>query len=249
MSREAYQREGYTVAPGLFSLDEIAVVSEEANRLLGQRHRIDFNNLRCRWTNHYQTQECRFDCFDPVTDLSPPIADLARHPRLLSFLRELYGEDACLFKDKLIYKPPGASGYSLHQDYISWPSFPKSFVTVLIAIDPSTDENGATEIYPGLHRGGYLSPRDGDYHDLDESAVDGVEGVRLCLNSGDVAVFHGMLPHRSAPNKSDRWRRQLYLSYNARSDGGDQRDAHYAEFRAWLKQKYAQFGKHETYFD
>ncbi len=38
---------------------------------------------------------------------------------------------------------------------------------------------------------------DGEYHELRESAITGVEAVRLCLQPGDVAVFDGMLPHRS----------------------------------------------------
>ncbi len=70
----------------------------------------------------------------------------------------------------------------------------------------------------------------------------------LVLQPGDVAVFGGFTPHRSDPNTSDRWRRQLYLSYNAHSDGGEQRTKHYEEFHAWLKVKYAEYGKTETYF-
>ena len=248
MRSEEYRDLGYVIVRGMFSREEMATVSEEANRAFARKDLIDFNNMRCRWLNHHETEECRFDCFDPITDLSDAIDRMARDPRLLDLLSTLYGEEACLFKDKLIYKPPGAMGYGLHQDYISWPSFPKSFNTVLIPIDPATDENGATEVFPGTHRDGYLSALDGDYHQLDDSAVAGVEGVRLCLEPGDVAVFDGMLPHRSAPNKSTHWRRQLYLSYNAMSDGGDQRDAHYREFHGWLKKKYAEYGKTNTYF-
>jgi hypothetical protein len=70
----------------------------------------------------------------------------------------------------------------------------------------------------------------------------------LTLAPGDVAIFGGFTPHRSAPNRSDRWRRQLYLSYNALSDGGDQHDKHYAEFHAWLRKRYAEHGKHDVYF-
>ena len=33
------------------------------------------------------------------------------------------------------------------------------------------------------------------------------------------------------------------------SDGGDLRDAHYQDFRAWLTQKYAEHGKTDTYFE
>jgi len=243
-----YRETGVTVLSGVFSPAEIAAVSDEADRLLQLNHLIHSNNLRCRWQNHHATDECRFDCFDPVIDLSPPIEQMARDQRVLGIVSALYGEEACLFKDKLIYKPPGAKGYSLHQDYIGWESFPRSFVTVLIPIDAATDENGATEVFPGLHKRGYLSAMDGDYHELPLSSVEGAAGVRLCLELGDLAVFDGMLPHRSAANRSDKWRRQLYLSYNARSDGGEQREAHYREFHAWLKSKYAEYGKHETYY-
>ena len=54
-------------------------------------------------------------------------------------------------------------------------------------------------------------------------------------------------PAPVGPELLGPWRRQLYLSYNKASDGGEQR-AHYAEFQAWLVKKYAQYGKTETYF-
>jgi hypothetical protein len=44
-----------------------------------------------------------------------------------------------------------------------------------------------------------------------------------------------------------RWN-PVYLSYNASSDGGEQRDRHYAEVADWLKDRYAEYGKTMTYF-
>lgn len=152
MRSDEFRESGYVIVRGLHSREEIAVVSVEANRVFARKELIDFNNMRCRWLDHDETKECRFDCFDPITDLSEPIDRMARDPRLLDLLSTLYGQEACLFKDKLIYKPPGASGDGLHQDYISWESFPKSFLTVLIPIDPANDGNGATEIFPGTHK-------------------------------------------------------------------------------------------------
>jgi hypothetical protein len=70
----------------------------------------------------------------------------------------------------------------------------------------------------------------------------------LELDPGDIALFSAFTPHRSAPNHSDRWRRQLYLSYNANNEGGDRREAHYREFHAWLKDRYAEYGKTQTWF-
>ena len=59
----------------------------------------------------------------------------------------------------MIFKPPGATGYQLHQDYIGWREFPESFITVIVAIDPTDATNGATEVFPGYHRQGISRPK------------------------------------------------------------------------------------------
>jgi ectoine hydroxylase-related dioxygenase (phytanoyl-CoA dioxygenase family) len=246
--REQYHREGYLVLRAFFPPHEIAEVAAEADALIRRFDLIDKDNLRCRWQEHVVTGECLFETFDPVADIGPRCARLAEDRRLLAALAELYGEEACLFKDKLIFKPPGARGYGLHQDYIAWPSFPRSFVTALVPLDPAGADNGCTEVFPGYHLQGCLTPQDGDYHEVPLDLIDESRGVLLELRPGDVAVFGAFTPHRSAPNRSAVWRRQLYLSYNAFSDGGRQRDRHYQEFLEWLKEKYAEYGKHNVYF-
>lgn len=245
---EQYDRDGFIILRGVFLAEEIAGLAAEADTLAARRELIDVQNIRCRWSDHSETKACTFDCFDPVIDIGPVCRFFAHDPRILEPLRAIYRDEACLFKDKLIFKPPGLKGYSLHQDYIGWASFPESFLTLIIAIDPTGRDNGATEVFPGYHRQGYLSPKDGEYHELPLSAVDEATGVLLELEPGDVAIFSGYTPHRSAPNRSDRSRRQLYLSYNAHRDGGEQRTAHYREFYAWLVKKYAEYGKTGVYF-
>jgi ectoine hydroxylase-related dioxygenase (phytanoyl-CoA dioxygenase family) len=243
-----YQTEGFVVVRQVFDADRIAELDAEALRLRQRTDLIDADNVRCRWQNDVNTGECRFDCFDPVIDLSAVCERTARDPRLLDIVGTLYGEPACLFKDKLIFKSPGTLGYNLHQDYISWKSFPTSFLTVIVAIDAADAKSGATEVFPGCHQRGSLSPPDGLYHQLPDTAVDLSTGVVLTLAPGDIAVFSGYTPHRSGPNRSSQWRRMLYLSYNALSDGGEQRNEHYAEFRTWLQDRYAEYGKTSTFF-
>lgn len=248
--RKAYECDGYVIVRSLFDSRLMAEAAAAADVLLEQfDHLRDVKNIRCRWQDNVFTGECTFECFDPVIDLSPVCERLAYHPALLALLADLYGEPACLFKDKLIYKPPGVKGYGLHQDWIAWDGFPRSFLTVLIPFDAADRDNGCTIVYPGYHHGGPLSEPDGKYHELPPETVDESRAVHLLLEPGDVAVFGGFTPHRSDPNVSDRWRRQLYLSYNALSDGGEQRTQHYREFHDWLRTKYAEYGKTETYFE
>jgi len=243
----SYHADGFLVVSGLFSGERVAELDREATRIRARTDPIDQNNDRRRWQNDI-AGECRFDCFDPVIDLSEACERAARDSRLLEIIAALYGEPACLFKDKLIFKAPGTLGYNLHQDYIAWKSFPTTFLTVIVAIDAADAANGATEVFPGYHRHGCLTTRDGNYHQLPDDAVDLSTGIVLELAPGDVAIFSGYTPHRSAPNASSEWRRLLYLSYNAFSDGGEQRDRHYAEFRTWLQERYAEYGKTATYF-
>src|SRR5262245_40592506 len=115
---ERYAEDGFVIVRGMFSAEEISALDQGAARLLQRTDLVDINNIRCRWQNHFQTHECRFDCFDPVIDLSPTCESVARSAKMLEFIGWFYGERACLFKDKLIFKPPGAEGYRLHQDYI-----------------------------------------------------------------------------------------------------------------------------------
>ncbi len=244
----SYHDNGYLILRGVFRPEEIAVLAFESQMLLSRRDLIDTANIRCRWQDHVTSGECLFDCFDPVIDIGPICRGFARDERIMAPLRAIYNDEAYLLKDKLIFKRPGAKGYALHQDYISWKEFPDSFMTVILAIDPTDAENGATEVFPGYHRQGYLSARDGDYHELAPAAIDESRGAVLDLQPGDLALLSGFTPHRSAPNRSDRWRRQLYLSYNAGRDGGDLRDAHYRKFHEWLKEKYAQYGRTGVYF-
>lgn len=245
---DEYRQQGFVVCRGVFAAEEINELATEADDLLKRTDLIDMQNLRCRWQKHVDGSDCVFETFDPVIDLGPVSRRIAYDSRILDILAQLYGEPARLFKDKLIFKPPGAFGYDLHQDYIAFPDFPRSFLTVLVPIDAADLKNGCTIVYPGYHQQGCMSAEDGDYHALGNDSVDHNRAVPLELLPGDIAVFTGFTPHRSAPNHSTGYRRQLYLSYNATSDGGDFREPHYRIFLEWLEKKYAEYGKTGVYY-
>jgi 2-aminoethylphosphonate dioxygenase len=247
--RTYWEEQGFLIVRGLYAPTDIAAASDEAELLRGRNDLISTRNLRCRFQPNVVTGECQFETFDPIVDIGSVCKRLALDPRLLGVLADLYGDEPCLFKDKLIYKPPGVKGYGLHQDWIGWPGFPRSFLTVLIPLDDVDANNGCTEVFGGYHRNGSLTPEDGQYHELSADLVEPSRGMLLEMQRGDVAIFGGFTPHRSAPNRSSRWRRQLFLSYNARGDGGDQRGKHYDEFHRWLRVKYADYGKTDVYFE
>src|SRR5262249_33820817 len=90
VERSAYDEQGSVTVPAVFPPGELPAAVSDAERLVQRKDLIDVRNLRCRWQPRCEDGECLFETFDPVIDLSPACAHLARHPRLLSILGELY---------------------------------------------------------------------------------------------------------------------------------------------------------------
>lgn len=234
---QAYHEDGFLVLRQVFDSDRIVKLGDEGNRIANEHcDLINPRNMRVRFKPNVSGGVPLFEVFDPIADLSSIAREIANAKVLHEILFDIYGEPACLFKDKLICKPAGAAGATLHQDWIAWPGFPESFLTVLIAIDRFTLENGTTQVYPRLHKDGYLSAKDGQHHVLEANDLIG-EPVPLLLEPGDIAIFGCFTPHVSAENRSASSRRGYFISYNAVSDGGDQYAKHYEEFHAWIRNK------------
>jgi ectoine hydroxylase-related dioxygenase (phytanoyl-CoA dioxygenase family) len=207
---DAYARRGFVVIPGVFGGDEVVAYAAECDRL-EQSGILDPDNLR----THVLNSDRPPDRLDPLVDISPLFRELASSPRLTTPAGQILGDEALLFKDKVIFKPPGMKGYATHQDFAYWqwlPAPPEALLTVLVALDGATAENGAVEFFAGKHSSLLTAP--GAPADVDATTL-GAPGEIVETNPGDVVMFHSLTPHRSGDNRSASMRRQLYLSYSA----------------------------------
>ncbi|GBG24053.1 Phytanoyl-CoA dioxygenase, peroxisomal [Hondaea fermentalgiana] len=153
---------------------------------------------------------------------------LAEEGPIMDVLEQLMNEPAVLFKEKINYKLSGGGGFPAHQDAPAFTSFgQRNHLTVNIAIDAATRENGCLEAAPGHHRAG-LFPQDPVHRGLSaESEASLGNWADLLLDVGDVLIFSSWLPHRSGANRSDAARRALYITYNGETDG-EYREQYYA---------------------
>jgi ectoine hydroxylase-related dioxygenase (phytanoyl-CoA dioxygenase family) len=171
-------------------------------------------------------QLCRVEDFVPY---HAGLAQLLSNEPLCGVLALLFGERAVLFKEKINFKLPQGAGFAPHQDAPAFASFGQSYhITVMLAVDPCTPENGCLEVVEGLHGSGlFPQAADGTLH------PDWVNAQRwrpVEMVPGDVLLFDSYLPHRSGPNRSSQPRRALYVTYN-RESAGRQRDAYFAHKR------------------
>ena len=118
-----------------------------------------------------------------------------------------------------------------HQDMaFAPPGFLDSYrnvVTVWLALDPATQENGCLEFVPGSHRTGLFPHAGHPERDADEPVTkDAVEphvdvgavlpGARTAvvpLRPGSAVMFDGMILHRSAANIAESPRRAISFVY------------------------------------
>jgi len=213
-----YHARGYVAVRDRFTPGEVARWQSECDRLweaLSQQPpdgRVQFRE--------HQNGTAIADRIDPLLDVSPLFRRLARDPRVAGTAESALGGPVKVVKAKLITKRPGTHGYGLHQDYPYWRHLGMEadhMLTVQVAIDPATEVNGGVELWPGMHRG-ILPPPTENPLDVAESAVATVEAELIPLSPGDLLLFHSLVPHRSAPNRSSNPRRAVFVTYGRRRE-------------------------------
>ena len=150
-------------------------------------------------------------------------------PKLIDCVGQLIGDEAVLFKEKVNFKPSGGGGFKPHQDIQpGWDEYAPYFLSVLVTVDVSTEENGCLELAAGHHRSGMIGRK---WQPLEGDELKGITFKKYPMRPGDVAFFDCFVPHRSEPNLTPVRRRNLYLTYNRKCDG-DHRARYFADKRA-----------------
>jgi ectoine hydroxylase-related dioxygenase (phytanoyl-CoA dioxygenase family) len=142
------------------------------------------------------------------------------HPAIVDQIEPLLGPDIIFWAAALFCKPPGEGReVAWHQDGVYWPIEPPATVTVWVAIDAATPENGAMQYLPGSHRLGVLPHEESKREGLVlntavvESEIDAGTARSISLAAGQVSLHDIHLVHGSPPNRSDKRRAGLTLRY------------------------------------
>ncbi len=128
-----------------------------------------------------------------------------------------------LFQDNLVWKRPGAGArIEWHQDYSYWPLSSPAGLTLWIALDAADVADGCIHYLPGTHRLGERAPQDfvagarqGARPDLEPLDARGREheAVPVRAAPGDAIAHDPLVWHMSPPNRSQRERRALTVSW------------------------------------
>ena len=148
------------------------------------------------------------------------LLEFAQHPDLLDVAEQIVGPDIIFWGSQVFSKPPG-DGMAIpwHQDGQYWPMRPLATVTVWIALDPATEENGCLRVVPRTHRSGLMQHVSTDEaglalnQGLDEDEFDDSGAVDILLEPGQISLHDSMLVHGSNANRSSKRRCGYAIRY------------------------------------
>ncbi|MFI4918772.1 MAG: phytanoyl-CoA dioxygenase family protein [Legionellales bacterium] len=187
-----------------------------------------------KWMKYFEKNQqaerqlCRVENF---IDYHSKMYDMANGTRTLQLVSALMGEPAVIFKEKINYKLPNGGGFKPHQDAPAFISFNQKFhITMMVAIDDCTLENGCLQVVAGGANKPEILPQEKDGSICTANASQ-LKWTPIECKCGDVILFDSYLPHYSELNRSNGSRRAVFITYNKVAEGGSMRAAYFKDKR------------------
>ncbi|MEM0947337.1 MAG: phytanoyl-CoA dioxygenase family protein [Pseudomonadota bacterium] len=208
----SFQRQGYTAFPGALEQDELQILRSACDTLLaepvddggGDRHKIGLGHAR-RFLAH------RHEEF-------PDVERFLLGPKVERIVRACLGTDSFLFNEQFVVKGQGTgASFAWHQDgaYVGYDHRP--YLTVWIALDDTTEQNGCVYILPrDLDKDPGIDPHEWQDETSEMNGYTGDDpGLPMICEAGTIVAFSSLTLHRSGPNTTGRPRRAYVCQYSS----------------------------------
>lgn len=219
----AYHEAGFVAYPRLLTPDQVAFLGQRTADMAAGRHPLPEMIKRFP----IMQQEPAIDRGDAQADdpldrlrkinypshVDEDFRSIAMSQPIVDVVEALLGtSDIVMLGDQIFMKPPfHGSLKEYHQDSASWPHLvPHAQVTVWVALDDATIDNGCLRYLPGSHQFGLILPQhlpqvlDGPLMAA-ETAVE--------VPAGGCIFHHSLALHTSGPNITPRRRRGWALHF------------------------------------
>ncbi|MGC4045045.1 MAG: phytanoyl-CoA dioxygenase family protein [Armatimonas sp.] len=154
------------------------------------------------------------------------IRDFVTRPEFVAITTPILGPDVDLYWNQSVFKmPDGESEFPWHQDSGYTDVIPSPYLTLWLAINDATTENGCISVIPGSHKRG-LVPHEKTSIGLScHSLNDPDQGIQVPVKAGSIAVFYSLTLHKSGVNRSKGPRKAYVIQYSV----SELRDAYTGE--------------------
>jgi ectoine hydroxylase len=234
--RRAWREDGFFLRRAAFAAAEVAAfqlaaerVAERAARAAlasAQRYAVDGNVYVEAAGSTLQFEHAEgsstLRVVEPFHHLDAVLDRLLDDPRLVDPMRELVGSaGVAVWTDKLnLKRPREGSKFRWHQDSPYWAhaaAHLDQLPNVMVTLDDADAENGCFRVIRGSHLRGMLPGCEGEGRlgplFTDPRAFDLAAQVPAEAPAGSLVFFSPHTVHGSEPNRSERQRRALVVTY------------------------------------
>lgn len=210
---DGYFERGYAILPACLSSEELDMLRTVCDQLLaeppdddngGTAHNIGRGQDR-RFLRHRHRDIAALSAF--------VLGDGMR-----ALVQNFVGNTPYLFNEQFVVKGPRTgAAFGWHQDsgYVGFDHAP--YLSVWIALDDTTEENGPVFVLPrNLKEDVSIAPHHWNEADKEFVGYDGPEqGVAATVPAGSMVLFSSVTLHRSSPNTTAHPRRAYLAQYSS----------------------------------
>lgn len=216
-----FKQNGFALVPDLIPHDLLRDLVAVTDRLMDGARQTDANTEFLELDTGHTRAEPRIRRIKTPHSADPIFFDFARSEALMQLVSGIVGPNVRLSHSKINTKSgDNGSPIEWHQDWAFAPHTNMDMCIVAVMLDDCLADNGPLMVMPDSHRGPLLEHHDKDGFfvgaiDIDRDGVNLTQAVPLIGRAGSITIHHPMTIHGSAPNRSGRMRRMMFLEYTA----------------------------------
>jgi phytanoyl-CoA hydroxylase len=149
-----------------------------------------------------------------LAEADAQIRAFVTRPEFVAITTQILGADIDLYWNQSVFKmPEGKKEFPWHQDDGYTLVTPSPYLTLWLALNDATPENGCVSVLPGAYRAGLREHYYSDLGYVCHDSDDPNQGVLVPVKAGSIAAFWSLTPHKSGPNLSQAPRKAYVIQY------------------------------------
>jgi phytanoyl-CoA hydroxylase len=209
--KEQLDRDGYFVLDNVFTRAEMDELAERIEA--HQRRHTEAIRGQGGTQGISRAEEITFTSH--LAENDDGIRDFVQRPEFVAITTTILGPDVDLYWNQAVFKmPEGEQQFPWHQDDGYTPVTPSPYLTLWLALNDATIQNGCISVLPESHKRGLIphekTPIGLSCHSLDDPD----QGIPVPVSAGSIAVFYSLTMHKSGVNRSQGPRKAYIIQYS-----------------------------------
>lgn len=209
--RRRLDEDGFFVLDNVFASPEMDEVAQRIESLQ-RRHE---EQLRAQGGTQGISRADEITFTSHLAEQDESIRAFCARPEFVAITTQILGPDIDLYWNQSVFKQPeGTKEFPWHQDDGYTAVEPSPYLTLWLALNDATPENGCISVLPGSHTRGVVPHHSSPIGLVCYSNDAPDQGVRVPVPAGSMAVFWSRTFHKSGPNTSIGPRKAYVIQYS-----------------------------------